>query len=73
MAQLRGEDQVSIDVPELNRPLPLIGRSRHRQVLDGVFSSLSRGKTESVFVFGRTGIGKSTLDSIVSRRADREG
>ena len=61
MAQLRGEDRVSIAVPELNRPLPLIGRSRHRQVLDSVFSLLSRGKTESVFVFGRTGIGKSTL------------
>ncbi len=61
IAQLRGEDRVSIDVPELNRPLPLIGRSRHRQVLDGVFSLLNRGKTESVFVFGRTGTGKSTL------------
>jgi serine/threonine protein kinase len=61
LAQLRGADRVSIDVPELNRSLPLIGRSRHRQVLDGVFSLLNRGKTESVFVFGRTGTGKSTL------------
>jgi len=61
IAQLRGADRVSIDVPELNRSLPLIGRSRHRQVLDGVFSLLNRGKTESVFVFGRTGTGKTTL------------
>jgi eukaryotic-like serine/threonine-protein kinase len=73
LAQLRGTDQDSIDVPELNRSLPLIGRSRHRQVLDGVFSSINRGKTESVFVFGRTGTGKSTLiRSFLDERIEKD-
>ena len=58
---LRGEVPDLVDVPELNRAFPLIGRSRHLHVLDGVFSSLNLGRTESIFVFGRTGTGKTTL------------
>jgi serine/threonine protein kinase len=58
---LRGQVADSSGVPDSNRALPLIGRSRHLRVLDGVFSGLSRGRTESIFVFGRTGTGKSTL------------
>jgi len=59
--QLSGRVSGSIDVVEPNRPLHLIGRSRHRQVLDSLFASLNLGKTLSVFVFGRTGTGKTTL------------
>jgi serine/threonine protein kinase len=61
ITRLRGHVAGVSDVPEINRSLPLIGRSRHRQVLDGLFASLSRGATEAVFVFGRTGTGKTTL------------
>jgi len=61
IAQLSGRLPGSIDVVEPSRPIHLIGRSRHRQVLANLFASLNRGKTESVFVFGRTGTGKTTL------------
>ncbi|HEX3449899.1 MAG TPA: protein kinase, partial [Isosphaeraceae bacterium] len=61
ITRLRGVVAGVADVPEINRSLPLIGRSRHRQVLEGLFASLSHGATEAVFVFGRTGTGKTTL------------
>ena len=61
IAQLRGEVPAAVDAPELSRPLPLIGRSRHRRVLEELFASLGRRATESIFVFGRTGTGKTTL------------
>ena len=42
--------------------MPLIGRRRHRQVLDTAVRLACRGgTTQSVFVFGRTGTGKTTL------------
>ncbi len=56
-----GHDPGGFEPPERSRPLPLIGRSRHLQVLDSAFSGLMRGRTQSVFVFGRTGTGKTTL------------
>jgi len=59
--QLSGRVSDSIDGPDLNRPRYLIGRSRHRRVLESLFASLNQGQTESVFVFGRTGTGKTTL------------
>jgi len=58
---LSGQETESIEVIETNRPLSLFGRSRHRHVLGARFASLCLGRTESVFVFGRTGTGKSTL------------
>jgi eukaryotic-like serine/threonine-protein kinase len=61
ITQLRGQVPESADVPEFSRSLPLIGRSRHRQMLEARFASLQREATESVFVFGRTGTGKTTL------------
>jgi serine/threonine protein kinase len=61
IARLTGQVPESLDQPEPSRPLPLIGRARHLQVLDSVFVSLSRGRTQSIFVFGRTGTGKTTL------------
>ncbi len=56
-----GHDPGGLDPPERSRPLPLIGRSRHLQVLDSAFAGLARGRTQSIFVFGRTGTGKTTL------------
>ncbi|MHB1559000.1 MAG: serine/threonine-protein kinase [Isosphaeraceae bacterium] len=56
-----GHDPGGLDPPERSRPLPLIGRSRHLQVLDSAFTRLARGRTQSIFVFGRTGTGKTTL------------
>ncbi len=41
--------------------MPLVGRSRHRQVLNSGLASLHRRKTVALFVFGRTGTGKTTL------------
>jgi len=61
IAILSGQQTGINEVLDTNRPLSLIGRSRHRQVLAARFASLSLGRTESVFVFGRTGTGKSTL------------
>ncbi len=72
IALMNGQVQDPIDLPEPNRAFPLIGRSRHLQVLDGVFSCLNLGRTESIFVFGRTGTGKTTLirsflDGLIAR------
>jgi serine/threonine protein kinase len=61
IAILSGQRTGVSEVFETNRPPSLIGRSRHRQVLTARFASLAPGRTESVFVFGRTGTGKSTL------------
>ena len=61
IARLRGHEVDTGESAEVSRSLPLIGRSRHRQVLDTLFASLARRTTESVFVFGRTGMGKTTL------------
>ena len=51
----------AVDGPEAARPFPLIGRSRHRQFLDSLIALLHKRKTVSLFVFGRTGTGKTTL------------
>ena len=72
IAVLGGEIPDSIDLPEPIRAFPLIGRTRHLHVLDEVFSGLNRGRTESIFVFGRTGTGKTTLirsflDGLIAR------
>jgi serine/threonine protein kinase len=61
ISRLSGRIPEPLDSPELNRNLPLIGRSRHRQVLNGLFASVRKRKTESIFIFGRTGTGKTTL------------
>jgi serine/threonine protein kinase len=73
VTQLRGLVPDALDVPEPKSQLPLIGRSRHRQVLDGLFTSLGRRATESVFVFGRTGTGKTTLvRSFLDERIEKD-
>jgi serine/threonine protein kinase len=43
------------------RPLPPVGRSGHLQALKGVFASSVCGTTESIFIVGRAGTGKTTL------------
>lgn len=72
IARLTGLAPELLDFPEPPRPMPLIGRERHLQVLDSAFTGLSRRRTQSIFVFGRTGTGKSTLirsflEGLVSR------
>src|SRR5262249_4855144 len=59
--RLHGQVPEPTDLPEPHRPLPLIGRSRHLQMLETVFSGLRHGRAQSLFVFGRTGTGKTTL------------
>jgi serine/threonine protein kinase len=61
IAILTGSAHEMPEVPESNRALPLVGRARHRQVLDRLFASLSQRSSQSLFVFGRTGMGKTTL------------
>ena len=61
IARLSGGVPEPLDQSEPARAFPLIGRSRHRQVLDGGLATLHRRKTVSLFVFGRTGTGKTTL------------
>ena len=59
--RLSGRLPEAVDGPEAARPFPLIGRSRHRQFLDSLIALLHKRKTVSLFVFGRTGTGKTTL------------
>jgi hypothetical protein len=61
ITRLRGQVSDGIVVPETTCERPLIGRAHHRQVLDTAFAGLSQGRTQSLFVFGRTGTGKTTL------------
>ena len=61
IARLSGQAPGSRELSEPNRALPLIGRARHRKVLELAFGRRSRGRTQTVFVFGRTGTGKTTL------------
>ncbi len=59
--RLSGRIPQPIEQSEPARALPLVGRSRHRQVLNSGLASLHRRKTVALFVFGRTGTGKTTL------------
>ncbi len=43
------------------RPIPLIGRSRHKRVLGELFARIEHGRAERVYVFGPAGTGKTTL------------
>ena len=61
IATLTGSEPEPVDPAGPGRPLPLIGRDRHLQVLDSAFTGLVRRRTQSIFVFGRTGTGKTTL------------
>jgi eukaryotic-like serine/threonine-protein kinase len=61
IAGLSGQVPAPLDQSEPVRAFPLIGRSRHRRVLDSGLAALHRRKTVSLFVFGRTGTGKTTL------------
>jgi hypothetical protein len=61
IARLSGQAAAPGAVVEPNRSLPLIGRARHRRVLETAFGQRRRGRPQTVFVFGRTGTGKTTL------------
>jgi serine/threonine protein kinase len=61
LEQLSGSSCGPVGVVEPYRPIHLIGRAPQRRVLAGVFKALNRGKPQSVFVLGRTGMGKTTL------------
>jgi eukaryotic-like serine/threonine-protein kinase len=61
IARLTGLTPDAPEWPDPSRPLPLIGRARHLHVLDSAFTSLIGRRTQSIFVFGRTGTGKTTL------------
>jgi serine/threonine protein kinase len=47
--------------PPEARTVPWIGRTRDLAVLEEAFASVKQGRTVSVFVHGRSGIGKSSL------------
>ena len=61
LQRLRGHSGPKAEVSRDRQSLPLIGRSWHRQVLDSGYASLVNRQTSTVFVFGRTGTGKTTL------------
>ena len=52
------EESQSINVVQ---SVDLVGREQHFEVLNGAFSDVVDGKTRSVFVHGRSGMGKSVL------------
>ena len=49
------------EAPELSRAVPIIGRTRHLQVLEDLYRGLENGRTERISIFGSTGTGKTTL------------
>jgi hypothetical protein len=61
ITRLSGGAARPVEPAEPHRLVHLVGRARHRQVLAGLFAALGRGKSQSVFVFGRAGTGKTTL------------
>ena len=61
LRRLRGHSESTDEVVRDRQNLPLIGRSWHCQVLESGYSSLVNRQTSTVFVFGRTGTGKTTL------------
>ena len=61
LERLRGHSGAKAEVSRDRQRLLLIGRSWHRQVLDSGYASLVNRQTSTVFVFGRTGTGKTTL------------
>lgn len=60
LERLRGCAHAAV-VQEPRKPIPLIGRTWHRQALDAAYTSLVNRQTSTVFVFGRTGTGKTAL------------
>ena len=59
---LRGEGhKVALPRSKPGEACPLIGRAWHRQVLEDAYESLKGGRPSTVFLFGRTGTGKTTL------------
>ena len=61
LKRLRGHAVSTAEIPRGRRSIPLIGRAWHRHVLDSGFDSLVNRQTSTIFVFGRTGTGKTTL------------
>jgi serine/threonine protein kinase len=61
LQRLRGHAETTALASRTKREISLIGRAWHRQVLDSAFASLLDQKPATVFVFGRTGTGKTTL------------
>jgi serine/threonine protein kinase len=61
LQRLRGHGETPGVLPKTKRDIPLFGRAWHRQVLDQAFASLTGQEPATVFVFGRTGTGKTTL------------
>ena len=46
---------------ERHRHIPIIGRTRHRQILESLYQGLPVRGCERLYVFGSTGTGKTTL------------
>jgi len=44
-----------------DRPSRIVGRSRHRRILAAAYDSMKAGKVETVFLYGKSGNGKTTL------------
>ncbi len=70
--RLRGHSRSTDELSRQKQTLPLYGRTWHRHVLDAGYASLLNRQTSTIFVFGRTGTGKTTLirsflDDLVSR------
>jgi len=61
LKRLRGHSESTVEVSQGRQSISLIGRSWHRHVLDSGYASLVNRQTSTVFVFGRTGTGKTTL------------
>ena len=60
LERLRGRGHAAT-IRESRAAIPLIGRTWHRQALDSAYASLVNRQTSTVFVFGRTGTGKTAL------------
>ncbi|APW59747.1 serine/threonine-protein kinase PknK [Paludisphaera borealis] len=59
--RLRGRVPAVGDPSDPNRPASIVGRSRHRRILASAYESMKSGRVETVFLYGKSGTGKTTL------------
>lgn len=57
----RGRRPASLPVPGPRSSSPLVGRARHRKILEDAYESIAEGRPAAVFLSGRSGTGKTTL------------
>jgi len=61
LRKLRGKPSADPRLRSHSRAVALVGRDPHRSLLESAFGQLLQGKPSSVFLLGKSGMGKTTL------------